>query len=318
MKITVIGASGNVGSAAAFYVATQGIADEIVMIDPPRPDVLQQYVSDLAAAVSHQDVLVRAGLDEDMKDSDIIINAAGRGPSGALKSRLEVLPQNVPIVKNICASIRRYCPEAAVIIASNPVDPLNFAMYLCSGLDRHQLIGYSANDSIRFRALMATALGVKTSRVEAFVIGEHGESQVPLFSSVRVDGKRVDISEDTKRKIREQVASIHSELEEQRVATGRTAAWTTSIGLAALCRAIASGVARVYPCSINLDGEYGVHKMSMSVPVVLGKAGVRDILEWELAPDERELLQKSVDNLAPAMRYVEEFLGMTRNQESSS
>jgi malate/lactate dehydrogenase len=309
MKITIVGASGNIGSAAAFAIASQGIADEIVMIDPPRPEVLKQLVSDLTAAVSHQDVLVRIGADADMKDSDIVINAAGIGPPGIMKSRLEVLPQNVPIVKNVCAKIRRYCPEAAVITASNPVCPLNYAMYLCSGLDRKQLIGYSANDSIRFRLLMARALGVKTSRVEAFVIGEHGNSQVPLFSSVRLDGKPVDISEETKSKVRRQVARIPRELEEMRVATGRTAAWTTSVGLAALCRAIATGAARVYPCSIVLDGEYGVHKMSMSAPVVLGKAGVRDILEWELAPDERKFLDKSIKALTPAMRYVEEFLG---------
>jgi malate dehydrogenase len=313
MKIAIIGASGNIGSAAAFAIASQAIADEIVMIDPPRPDALKQHVSDLTAAVSHQDVLVRVGVDKDMKDSDIVINAAGVGPSGIIKSRLDLLPQNIPIIKSICYNIRECCPDAAVIIASNPVCPLNYAMYLCSGLDRHQLIGYSANDSIRFRLLMAQALGVKTSRVEAFVIGEHGESQVPLFSSVRVDGKKVDISEETKRKVREQVAKLHAGLEEQRVATGRTAAWTTSVGIAALCRAIASGAARVYPCSVNLDGEYGVRSMSMSVPVVLGKAGVRDILEWELAPDEKELLQKSVEALDPAMRYVEEFLGMNQS-----
>lgn len=310
MKITIIGASGNIGSSAAFYIAVQGLADEIVMIDPPRPDVLKQHVADLTSAVSHQDVLVRAGADEDMKDSDIVINAAGRGPAGAVKSRLELLPQNIPIIQSICLNVRRYCPEAAVIIASNPVCPLNYAMYLCSGLDRHQLIGYSANDSIRFRLLMARALGVKTSHVEAFVIGEHGDSQVPLFSSVRVDGKKVDISEEIKRKVREQVAKVHAGLEEQRIATGRTAAWTTAVGLAALCRAIASGAARVYPCSIVLDGEYGVRKMSMSVPVVLGKAGVRDILEWELTPDEQKALQKSIDTLTPAMRYVDEFLGI--------
>jgi malate dehydrogenase len=309
MKITIIGATGNVGSATAFYIAAQGLADEIVMI-ARRPDVLKQHVDDLTSAVSHQDVLVRAGANEDMKDSDIVINAAGRGPAGVVKSRLELLPQNIPIVQSICLNVRRYCPEAAVIVVSNPVCPLNYAMYLCSGLDRHQLIGYSANDSIRFRLLMSRALGVKTSRVEAFVIGEHGDSQVPLFSSVRVDGKKVDISEEIKRKVREQVAEVHAGLEEQRIATGRTAAWTTAVGLAALCRAIASGAARVYPCSIVLDGEYGVCKMSMSVPVVLGKAGVRDILEWELTPDEHKALQKSIDALTPAMRYVEEFLGI--------
>jgi malate dehydrogenase len=310
MKITIIGASGNVGSTAAFYIAVQGLADEIVMIDPPRPDILNQHVNDLTSAVSHQDVLVRAGADEDMKDSDIVINAAGRAPAGAIKSRLELLPLNIPIIQSICLNVRRYCPEAAVIIASNPVCPLNYAMHLCSGLDRHQLIGYSANDSIRFRLLMARALGVNTSRVEAFVIGEHGDSQVPLFSSVRVDGKKVDINDEIKRKVREQVAEVHAGLEEQRIATGRTAGWTTAVGLAALCRAITSGAARVYPCSIILDGEYGVHKMSMSVPVVLGKAGVRDILEWELTPDEQKALQKSIDKLTPAMRYVEEFLGI--------
>ena len=310
MKITIIGASGNIGSSAAFYIAVQGLANEIVMIDSPRPDVLKQHVDDLTSAVSHQDVLVRAGADKDMKDSDIVINAAGRGPAGAVKSRLELLPQNIPIVQSICLNVRRYCPEAAVITVSNPVCPLNYAMYLCSGLDRRQLIGYSANDSIRFRLLMARALGVKTSRVEAFVIGEHGDSQVPLFSSVRVDGKKVDISEEIKHQVHEQVAKVHAGLEEQRIATGRTAAWTTAIGLAALCRAIASGAARVYPCSIVLDGEYGVRQMSMSVPVVLGKAGVRDILEWELTPDEQKALQQSIDTLTPSMRYVDEFLGM--------
>ncbi len=196
MKITIIGASGNIGSAAAFYIAVQGLADEIVMIDPPRPDLLNQYVYDLTAAASHHDVLVRAGVDKDMKDSDIVISAAGAGSAGIMKSRLEFLPKNIPIVKSICVNIQRYCPEAAVITASNPVCPLNYAMSLCSGLDRKQLIGYSGNDSIRFRLLMARELGVKTSRVEAFVIGEHGNSQVPLFSSVRVDGKPVDISEE--------------------------------------------------------------------------------------------------------------------------
>jgi malate dehydrogenase len=310
MKISILGAAGNIGSSAAFSVATQGVADEIVLIDPYRPDVLKQYVSDLTTAVAHEDVVVRAGTGEDMKDSGIIINAAGSANIG--KSRLDVLPKNIPIVRSICADIKRYCPGAVVIVASNPVDPLNYAMYLCSGLDRYQLIGYSANDSIRFRLMMSRVLGVKTSRVEAFVIGEHGDSQVPLFSSVRMDGKKVDISEETKRKVREQIDHIPIELEEERKASGRTAAWTTSVGIAALCRAIATGNARVYPCSMNLDGEYGVRNMSMSVPVVLGKAGVRDILEWELDPDEQEGLKKTIGVLHPAIRYVEEFLGIKR------
>jgi malate/lactate dehydrogenase len=226
---------------------------------------------------------------------------------------MEVLPQNVPIVRNICTSIKQFCPGAVVIIATNPVCPLNYALYLCSGLDRKKLIGYSANDSIRFRELTAQALGVKTSRVEATVIGEHGNSQVLLFSSVKVDGKPVAISDDIKKKVRQEVADIPAVLEELRIATGRTAAWTTAVGLTAVCRAIIRNTGETLPCSVVLDGEYGCHDLSMTVPAVLGKNGVCEILEWQLPPDENEALQNSIDTLNPAMRYVEEFLHTKRN-----
>jgi malate dehydrogenase len=97
-------------------------------------------------------------------------------------------------------------------------------------------------------------------------------------------------------------------LEELREKTGRTAAWTTAVGLAAVCRAIGKNTGEMIPCSLTLDGEYGCHNLSMSVPVVLGKGGVREILEWEIAPDERELLNQSIEVLKPAMKYVEELL----------
>lgn len=310
MKVTIIGASGNIGSCTAFSIAVSGLADNLVMIDNFSFDRLRQYVSDLRTAVSGQDVLVSAGKDRDMEESDIVIIAAGS--ANVIKSRMEVLPQNLPIVRDICANIKAYCPDAVVIIATNPVCPLNYALYLCSGLDRKKLIGYSANDSIRFRELMAQALGVKTSWVEATVIGEHGNSQVLLFSSVRVDGKPVKVTEDIKQKVRKEVADIPARLEELRIATGRTAAWTTAVGLTAVCRAIIKDTGAMIPCSVVLDGEYGCRNMSMTVPAVLGKDGVREILEWELPPDEREGLENSINTLAPAMRYAEEFLGKNR------
>jgi len=132
-----------------------------------------------------------------------------------------------------------------------------------------------------------------------------------LFSSVRVDGKPVSVSEDIKRKIRQQVPTGQQILEDLRTKTGRTAAWTTAVGLTAVSRAIAKNTGEMIPCSVVLDGEYGCHKLSMSVPTILGRGGVQEILEWELAPDERQELKQSIDILEPAMRYVEKFLGLS-------
>jgi malate dehydrogenase len=306
MKITIIGASGNIGSSAAFSITEQRLADELVLIDDPRPDLLKSHALDLNTAATGHDMLVRAGKAADMRGTEIVVIAAGSAK--ITKSRLEVLPFNVPIVKQICDNILKYCPEAVVVTATNPVCPLNYAMYLCSGLDRHKLIGYSYNDAIRFRQRVAEALGVPDSRVEGMVIGEHGDSQVYLFSSVRVDGQPVTFSEAVKRKIRKQVPAGQALLDKMLKKTGRTAAWTTAVGLAAVCRAIAGDTGEVIPCSLALEGEYGLSNLSMAVPAVLGRDGMRRIIELPLAPDEARLLKKSVAILEPAMRYVEDFL----------
>ena len=306
MKITVIGASGNVGSCAAFSIAAQRLADELLLIDLPRQDMVTLHAMDIDTAVTGKDMLVHAGQYEDMVGSDIVIMAAGSAKT--FLSRMAVLPENLPLIRDIAGNVKQHCPNALVIMATNPVDPLNYAMHLASGLDRRQIIGYSYNDSIRFRMRLAQALDVDSSRAEGTVIGEHGDSQVLLFSSAKVDGKPVKVSDDMKRKIRQQVPDGQKLLGELREKTGRTAAWTTAVGLTAVCRAIVEDTGEMIPCSVVLDGEYGCKNLSMSVPTILGIDGVKKILEWRLAPDERELLNQSIEVLKPAMKYVEELL----------
>ena len=304
MKISIIGAAGNVGSAAAFNIAIHQITDELVMIDSFSQDKLEQYVYDLKTAVTGQDILVRAGSDEDLADSNIVVMAAGSAQITG--SRLEVLPQNLPIFKAVAERIKRLCPHAVVITATNPVCPLNYAMYRNTGLPRHQFIGYSYNDSIRFRMFLAEALRIKSGQIEATVIGEHGNSQVLLFSSVKVKGQQYPINPEIQRQIQRQVSDLHTILEPQRVKTGRTAAWTTSMGITAVCRAISHNTRDVIPCSVVLDGEYGGRNMSISVPVVLGKGGVVEIQKWMLSPNEQELLKHSDERPCPAMKYVDD------------
>ena len=131
MKISLIGAGGNIGSAAAFNLAIHDIADELVMIDEFSADKLEQYVFDLTTSVVGLRTEVRAGKFADMADSDIVLVAAGS--ANVVASRSEVLPQNLPLVKGFAEKIVQYCPQAVVITATNPVCPLNYAMYLATG-----------------------------------------------------------------------------------------------------------------------------------------------------------------------------------------
>ena len=186
MKVTVIGAAGSVGAPAAFYIGVSGLIDELVLIDM-RPNVVQQHALDMSTAMSDLGVKVTAGAYEDLAGSDLVINAAGV-PQGLIADRMEMLPKNIPLVRDVALAVKRYCADAFVITATNPIDPLNYCTWRAGGFDRHQVIGYAVNDSTRFREIIARTKGVKTVQVQATVIGEHGSTQVPLFSSARVDG----------------------------------------------------------------------------------------------------------------------------------
>ncbi len=304
MKLSVIGAGGSVGGPAAFYAGVQRLADEIVLLDV-RQNVAEQHAIDLGTAVSALGVKVKAGDYEDIAGSDVVINAAGM-PQGLIADRMEMLTKNLPLISDIAGQVKRYCPDAFVITATNPIDPLNYATWRAGGFDRHKVVGYSVNDSTRFREMVAHKRGVEVGRVQATVIGEHGSTQVYLFSSVRIDGRPVSFTEDEKAAIRAEIPNILKRLEE--LQAGRTAGWTSAIGLAALTRAVLQDTGEVLPCSVVLEGEYGRRGLSMSVPVKLGREGVREIQEWELAPDELEGLKRSADLLAAAAKTVEDNL----------
>jgi malate dehydrogenase len=307
MKITVIGAAGCVGSATAFNIAMQGMADELVMIGGKRQNVLMHHAMDIGAAAASLKTEVSAGSYKDMSGSDIVINAAGIHQDISSPLIKERLPLNLPMIKEVAQNINQFCPDAMVITATNPVDPLNYAMYLLSkGRDRNKIIGFSLNDSTRYRVLAGRVLGVKSNRIEITAIGEHGPSKVLLFSSLRVDGKPIVIDEKAKQKIRESEDELLFLFEGLKA--GRTTGWTSAWGITALCRAIINNTGETIPCCVALDGEYGCKNMCMGVPVVLGRGGLRKVLEWKLAPEEKEALAHSVDILKPGMRYVEEHL----------
>ena len=307
MKISILGATGSIGGPTAFYIAVSGLADELLLVGGKRQNVLEHYAVDLSEAVSTTDCQVRHGGYEDLTGSDIIINAAGAHMPLHLERRT-IVQEQVKLTSDIAKKIEKQCPKAVVITAINPIDVTNYATFLSGDFDRKQLIGYSINDSIRFRQSLAREMKEKVNRVEGIVIGEHGPTQVPLFSSAKVGGKPTQLTDDMKQRIRAGMWGTIKIFEA--LDAGRTSGWTCAVGLTTLIRAIVENSNTVFPCSVVLKGEYGLHDISLGVPVKLGKDGVKEILEYKLAPDEEEGLKNSVDKLKSDAAVVRETLNI--------
>jgi malate/lactate dehydrogenase len=306
MKISIIGAAGYVGSNVALTLALQGLADEIVLIDPPKNNVVTQLAMDVGTAAAERKLIVRAGEIDEMKNSHIVIVAAGAA-QGFINSRMEMLPKNMPIIRDVAENIRNIASSAIVITATNPVDPLNYLMYRQTGFDRSKIIGYSSNDTLRFRQIIAQTFGHDYADVAGFIIGEHGESQVPFFSTVLVKGNSIHIDDSTKEKIRTQIGEVLHRFEELK--TGRTAGITSAIGIRDIVKAILNNTHEIIASSAMLDGEYGQHNISMGVPLVLSSGGIIEIKELKPAPDELPYLDKTIEVVKDAIQQVDDYLG---------
>jgi malate/lactate dehydrogenase len=305
MKISIIGAAGYVGSNVALTLALEGLADEIVLIDPPKPNVIKQMAMDTGTAAAEKGVDVRAGEITDIKGSHIVIVTAGAS-QGYISSRMEMLPKNISIIRDIAENIKNHAPTAIVITTTNPVDPLNYLVYRCTGFDRSKVIGYSSNDTLRFRQIIAQTFGEEFADVEGYIVGEHGESQVPFFSSVLVKGKSVNIDNKTKQKIRIQISEVLRSFEELK--TGRTSGITSASGIRDIVGAILNNTHEIIPSSAILLGEYGQRDISMGTPLVLGSGGIIEIKELTPAPDEMPYLAQTIDVIKSATQQVDTSL----------
>ncbi len=296
MKVSIIGAAGIVGSCTAFAIADQELADEIVLLDT-KQNVVTNHAMDIhAAMIGRKNMSVHSGSYEDLAGSNIVIIAAGiHFP--AIAPVPEKLAPNIPIIKSIAANIDRCCPEAVVITATNPVDLLNYAVYLSTSQDRKKLIGFNLNDTTRFRMSLAKALGIPSTRVEGLVIGEHPKAPLLLFSSVKVDGQPFSVNETVKQRVQEELRNYLSSFEA--LNAGRSAGWTSASGLTTIVRAIVEDSGKILACSAVMDGEYGYKGLSIGIPAVIGKSGIHQIQEWALTGTER----KEMDNIA---RVLEE------------
>lgn len=299
MKVVIIGGAGGIGSSAAFNLLSAQGTYEIVLVDT-RPNMITSHVMDQenALALGATPDTVRGGTPEDTLDADVVVLSAAV-PLRLNSSRSVFLADNAAIVDQCLRPLRDSDFGGVVLMLTNPVDPLLTWAHRQGWLPRHRLVGYTLNDSLRLRTGIAHALGVHPKDVGAWMVGEHGEGQVPLYSRITVGGESVVLT-DEQRAVAEEYAdswySRHVALD-----SGRTSTWTTGLGTARLIEAMATGSGTVVPASVVLDGEYGVHGVSLGVPVELGRDGVRRVVEWDLAPGERLGMQRAAARVEAAV-----------------
>ena len=306
MKIGILGAAGTLGSCTAFAILQQQIAGELWLLDV-NWNLLLSHSMDLQVAASQigeMTVHVGAG-DEDLAGCDLVVNTAG-APRREKPDRVNMLEDGVRLAASLAETIAQYCPEALVINATNPVDHFNTVFHQVSGIPRTQLLGYSLNDSYRVRTYVAQRLGVSAKRVEALVVGEHGPHQVPLWSTMKLDGVALDMTPEFREYVRAAIPAFLQKMES--LGTGRTAGWISGQGMAEMTAAIARDTGKIFPCSVLLQGEYGRRGFSAGVPVRIGRKGLIEVLELPLPEDEKAEFDRALDILADTAQTASKLL----------
>ncbi|WP_254536678.1 malate dehydrogenase [Halomarina litorea] len=295
-KVSVVGAAGTVGAAAGYNIALRDIADELVFVDiPDKEDETVGQAADANHGVAYDsNTEVYQGTYEDTAGSDVVVITAGI-PRQPGQTRIDLAGDNAPIMEDIGSSLAEHNDDFVSITTSNPVDLLNRHLYESGERAREKVIGFGGRlDSARFRYVLSQEFDVPVRNVEATILGEHGDAQVPVFSKVRVDGRDPEFSADERERILGDLQESAMNVIERKGATE----WGPATGVAHMVEAVLRDTGEVLPGSIALDGEFGLDDVGLGVPVKLGSNGVEEVVEWDLTGDEEELLDEAADKLS--------------------
>jgi malate/lactate dehydrogenase len=291
VKVTMVGGAGGVGSSAVFNLALAGLDCEVVVVDP-REEMITSHVMDLEQTLElSPGCSIRRGDKRDVADADVLVISAAV-PLTVNASRLVYAADNARILDSIADLVPAGWNGVAVVV-TNPVDPLVTRFRRRTGLDRRRVLGYTLNDSLRLRTGIAKALGVAPASVDAWVVGEHGDSSVLLFDRVRVDGAPATLTGAQAAAAEEYVRTWY--VRHVALDSGRSSTWTSGLGVARMVAALVRPELAIWPASLVLDGEYGIADVAVSVPVTLGPGGAEEIHEWELAADDLSALRGSAE-----------------------
>ena len=297
MKITVVGA-GAVGASCAEYIAIKNFASEVVLLDI-KENYAEGKAMDLmqTASLNNFDTKITGSTNDysKTKDSNVAVITSGI-PRKPGMTREELIGINAGIVKEVATNLIANSPQVIIIIVSNPMDTMTYLTHKVTGISKKRIIGMGgALDSARFKYRLSEALDCPASDISGMVIGGHSDKgMVPLTSlatrnSINVSKflstERLDqVKQDTK----VGGATLTSML-------GTSAWYAPGAAVSAIVQAIACNQKKMFPCSVMLDGEYGLNDLTIGVPVILGRNGVEEIVEIDLNDDEKNQLFNSAE-----------------------
>lgn len=302
LKCGIIGC-GSVGAAAAYTLATHGLFSELILVDMNRKRARGEAM-DISHGISFsQPCRVIDGDYDDLKDAALVVIAAGVGQKPG-ESRLDLLNRNAAVMRSIITEITRVCPDAVLLIVSNPVDLLTGIALRISGFPPERVIGSgTVLDTARLKFLLGQQLGVDSRNVHAFVIGEHGDSELAVWSSANISGIDLDdycagrnISDDFSG-LFESVRRAAYEIIEGKGATY----YGIAMSVLRIVTCIVRGEHGVLPVSCYAAGHYGLGNVCIGLPCVIGRGGVETVLDIPLSEDELHQLHTSAQTLQSAL-----------------
>lgn len=302
-KVSVVGAAGTVGAAAGYNLALRDVVDELVYVDiPEQEDVTVGQAADANHGVAYDsNTTVRQGSYADTAGSDVVIITAGI-PRKPGQTRIDLAEDNAPIMADIGASLAEHNDDFVSITTSNPVDLLNRHLYEAGDRDRNKVIGFGGRlDSARFRYVLSERFDTQVRNVEATILGEHGDAQVPMFSKVRVDGRDPEFTAGEREEILGDLQQSAMDVIERKGATE----WGPATGVAHMAEAVINDTGEVLPGSVVLDGEFGYEDTAFGVPVKLGADGVEEVVEWDLSAYEAGLMDEAAEKLRDQYATIE-------------
>lgn len=300
-KAAVIGC-GFVGSAIAFSLIQRGLFSELVLIDANR-DKAEGEAMDLSHGLPYIAAMdVYAGAYDDLTDCALVIVTAGANQKPG-QTRLELIGQNVSILNSIIPQITARPFEGILLIVSNPVDVLTYAAFRISGYPAHRVIGSgTVLDSARLKYLLGEHLNVDSRGIHAVIIGEHGDSELAVWSGANVSGVPLDDfcemrghtnHQEAEQRLYEEVRDSAYEIIKRKGATY----YGIAMAVARIAECVMKDERAILPVSVVLGGQYGLRDLALSIPSIVGRRGAEQILEIPLAENERQALNSSAAQL---------------------
>jgi malate dehydrogenase len=305
-KVTVVGGAGNVGATVARAIAEKELADVVII------DIADQKAAGIALDVYEtcpilgSDSRIIGGGDWGAAaGSDIVVITSGK-PRKPGMSRDDLVRDNFEIMKSIAPRVVEHCPNSIIVPVANPLDAMAQALYRLTKFPRERVIGMAGVlDSARMSTFIAMEMNVSVENVHSFVLGGHGDTMVPLARYSTVAGVPLTelLSKERIDAIATRTANGGAEITKL---VGTSAWYAPGAAAAEMCEAILLDKKKILPCSVFLQGEYGVRDLFVGVPVKLGARGVEEIFQIKLTPDEDAALKKS----AAAVKELVDVIGM--------